>query len=131
MLETLFAKDPELLIPIIMAICGSLVGIIAIVAHQWRNLRQAEVEAALKQDMLNRGLSVEEIERVVRASTNPANSKPAWGHNRKDPISDNEYYLVEKLVDEGKSAEEIERIIKAVKAGGRSARFESVERPVC
>lgn len=30
-------------------------------------LRRTELEAALKQDMLNRGMSAEEIERVLRA----------------------------------------------------------------
>jgi hypothetical protein len=128
MIETLFSKDPALLIPIIMAVCGALVGIVAIIANQWRNVRSAEVEAALKQDMLTRGLSVDEIERVVRATNKSSKSKPEWARSKKDPISDNEYYLVEKLVDEGKSAEEIERIIKALKAGGRSANMQAVER---
>lgn len=128
MIEKLFAEDPALLIPIIMALCGALVGIVAILAHQWRNIRNAEVEAALKQDMLTRGLSVDEIERVVRATNKSSKSKPEWARNKKDPISDNEYYLVEKLVDEGKSAEEIERIINAVKAGGRSANMRAAER---
>jgi hypothetical protein len=128
MIESLFAKDPALLIPIIMAICGGLVGIVAIIAYHWHNVRQVEVEAALKQDMLNRGMTADEIERVVKASNKSANSKPSWAHNKKDPISDNEYYLVERLVDEGKSAEEIERIIKAVKAGGQSAPMQPIER---
>src|SRR5262245_17032572 len=123
MVETLFSKDPALLIPIIMAVGGSLVGIIAIVAHQWRNVRQAEVEAALKQDMLNRGMSVDEIERVVRATNKPTEAKPT----KRDHISGNEYALIEKLVDEGKSAEEIDRIIKALKAGGKPVQREAVE----
>ncbi|HEV3236331.1 MAG TPA: hypothetical protein VGZ25_05050, partial [Gemmataceae bacterium] len=52
------------------------------------------------------------------------------GHKTQKSISDNEYYLVEKLVDEGKSAEEIERIIRAVKAGGRSAPSETLDRSI-
>ena len=40
---------------------------------------------------------------VVEAPTEPT---------RPGPISDNEYYLVEKLIDEGKSAEEVERILR-------------------
>jgi hypothetical protein len=34
---------------------------------QWRLHRRTEMEAALKQDMLNRGMSAEEIERVLKA----------------------------------------------------------------
>ena len=33
-------------------------------------LRRTEIEAALKQDMLNRGMSADEIERVLRAPLN-------------------------------------------------------------
>jgi hypothetical protein len=103
----LFSKNPEYLIPIFFIVCGALVAIVAIVATQWRAVRQIDIEAALKQDMLNRGLPVEEIERIVRASS----TVPA-GTQGGEPVSDNEYYLVEKLVDEGKSADEIERILR-------------------
>jgi hypothetical protein len=127
MFETLFSKDPGLLIPLVMAVVGALVGIVAIIAHQWRCIRQAEVEGALKQDMLNRGMSADEIERVIRVSNQPVPDQNKAGHKKQERISDNEYYLVEKLVDEGKSAEEIERIIRAVKAGGRSALPETVD----
>jgi hypothetical protein len=127
MFDTLISKDPGILIPLVMAVCGALVGIIAIIAHNWRCMRQAEVEGALKQDMLNRGMSADEIERVIRVSNQPTGTQDKARHKSQKSISDNEYYLVEKLVDEGKSAEEIERIIRAVKAGGRSALPETVD----
>lgn len=38
-----------------------------ILAHFWWKVRRDEVEAALKQDMLARGMSVDEIERVLNA----------------------------------------------------------------
>ena len=44
----------------------SVVGII-----QWRKLRQAEMETALKQQMLERGMSAEEIVQVLLASPSP------------------------------------------------------------
>jgi hypothetical protein len=37
----------------------------------WAQLHRAKFEARLKQDMLARGLSVEEIERLLRASSSP------------------------------------------------------------
>jgi hypothetical protein len=128
MFDTLFSKDPGLIVPLVMAVVGALVGIVAIIAHQWRCMRQAEVEGALKQDMLNRGMSADEIERVIRVSNQPTAALDKAGHKAQESISDNEYYLVEKLVDESKSAEEIERIIRAVKAGGRSALPETADR---
>lgn len=40
-------------------------------------LRQLEIEAALKQDMLNRGMSAAEIKAVLEASLTAAPRKPA------------------------------------------------------
>lgn len=111
MLE-LFGKRPEFLFLISMFLCGTLIALTAIVVYNWRRVRQTELEASLKQDMLNRGLSVDDIERVLRASSAPpAEQTPA----KPETITDNEYALVEKLVDEGKSADEIARIIVALK----------------
>ncbi len=109
----LFAKDPALLIPIVLFLGGALVGIVAILAHQWRAIRRTELETALKQDMLRRGLSVDEIERVLRASERPP-EEPA----KPDPVSDNAYALTEKMIDEGRSGEEIERLLKLLQATG-------------
>jgi hypothetical protein len=120
MIERLFGSDPALLIPIIMAICGTLFGIIAFVANQWRKVRQAEVEGALKQDMLQRGLSVDEIERVIQTS-----NIETCHDKKRNGVSQNEVELVKNLVDEGKSVEEIERIIRAVKGRKSCNRIES------
>ena len=52
------------------AIVGSLlIGITAIIAGAWQKARRAEVAAALKHDMLNRGMSAEEIRTVLDAGT--------------------------------------------------------------
>jgi hypothetical protein len=54
---------------ILLPISGAfLVAITAIVAANWRRVRLAELEAALKKDMLDRGLTVDEIERILNAS---------------------------------------------------------------
>ena len=108
-----FVKSPELLIPILAIVCGAVVALVAIIAHQWRAVRRTEMELALKQDMLRRGLSVEEIERVLRASEVPPEA-PA----KPDPVSDNAYALTEKMIEEGRSGEEIERLLKLLHATG-------------
>ena len=113
-MSELFVRNPGLLIPCLAIAGGVLIAVVAILNHTWRRHREAELEASLKQDMLNRGMSADDIVRVIRASAREEPSPP----EPQDPVSDNEYYLVEKLVEEGKSAEEIERIIRAVKAGG-------------
>jgi hypothetical protein len=68
MSEWLSQMHPALLIPILPIVGGCLIAIIAIVAGQWRKHRQTELEIALKSDMLNRGFSAEEIEKVIKAS---------------------------------------------------------------
>src|SRR5262249_17531448 len=55
----------------------------------WRRVRQLDVEGSLKQDMLQRGMSAEDIERVIRATAVPDEKKAqevtfeaaeAWKH---------------------------------------------------
>ena len=55
-------------------VAGPLVAIVAIVCAAWAKVRRAEskahiaeVEAALKQQMIERGMSADEIERVMAA----------------------------------------------------------------
>ena len=48
---------------------GLLIGITAIVASFWFKARKTEITAALKQDMLNRGMSADEIKTVLEAKT--------------------------------------------------------------
>jgi hypothetical protein len=110
----ILAKDPAIPIVIVLAICGTLIAITAILACQWRAVRESELEGNLKQDMLNRGMAVDDIERLIKAT-----SRPPVPEEKPDLISDNEKDLIESLVEEGKSAEEIERIIRAVKAPGK------------
>jgi len=48
---------------------GLLMGLVAIVGSFWTDVRKKEIAAALKQDMLNRGMSAEEIRTVIDAGT--------------------------------------------------------------
>jgi hypothetical protein len=51
-------------------VCG-IIGIIAGVICSHHNARRAQIEAALKQDMLSRGMSAQEILAVMEAGTKP------------------------------------------------------------
>jgi hypothetical protein len=58
-------------------IIAGVAGVVAIVAvsvwaAQWGSVRRAQAEARVKQDMLARGLSVEEMERLLKLSSGPA-----------------------------------------------------------
>ena len=66
---------PDVLETAVVAIAGAIIAVTAIVAVQWRKVRQADFEASLKHDMLNRGMSAEDIERVIKASNTPRGPK--------------------------------------------------------
>lgn len=46
-----------------------IIAVVALVTEAWRKVRQAEQDAELKREMLQRGLSVEEIERLLGAQS--------------------------------------------------------------
>ena len=51
---------------------GLLCGLAGIIMGCWHALRQAEITAALKRDMLNRGMSADEIRTVIEAGSTSA-----------------------------------------------------------
>ena len=113
MFETLFAKNPGLIVPVVIFLGATIVFTIWIIAHYWHGLRRQELEAGLKQDMLNRGFGAEEIERVLVSTS----AKEVVEPEKPEKISDNEYYLIEKMLDEGHAIEDVERLMRALKEG--------------
>jgi hypothetical protein len=54
----------------ITAIVGGLIcGVIVMIGEFWRRIRKAEIDAKLKTDMLDRGMSAEEIKVVLEAGS--------------------------------------------------------------
>lgn len=51
---------------------GLSIAVIAIVGNLWADVRKAELASALKHDMLDRGLSADEIRTVLDAGTKRA-----------------------------------------------------------
>jgi hypothetical protein len=56
---------------IIVTICSTLGTIVGVIAKQWRRAREAEIEAALKADLIKQGRSLEEIERLLQVTAKP------------------------------------------------------------
>jgi hypothetical protein len=69
--ETL-SSDPGILLGAILGTLGILAGttisVTAIVSEAWRKVRQTEDNNALKQSLLDRGMSADEIASVVKAA---------------------------------------------------------------
>jgi len=59
--------SPGELIPIITLVLGALCALATIIAISWYQIHKTSTTAALKQDMLNRGMSAEEIKTVLEA----------------------------------------------------------------
>jgi hypothetical protein len=80
-------------------------------AAVWAQLHRAKFEARLKQDMLARGLSVEEIERLLKISSSPAPPQPP----AKGQASNTAFSLagaIEVMVGNGKKTEEIAALLE-------------------
>jgi hypothetical protein len=58
-------RNPVLIVFTSLTICAA----VPVIAHYWYRIRRAELDAILKQEMLARGLSADEIERVLRADS--------------------------------------------------------------
>lgn len=67
-MDELLAKfNPGEVIGLVAVAGGLLVGMFAIAMDFWHKIRKAEITAALKRDMLNRGMSAQEIQTVLEA----------------------------------------------------------------
>jgi hypothetical protein len=69
MTDVLSHFNPGQVIGLVATAGGLLCGIVAIVMVFWHEIRKAEIEAVLKQDMLNRGMTADEIRTVIEAGT--------------------------------------------------------------
>lgn len=62
-------------------LCGISCGTAAIIMDHWYKIRRAEILGSLKQDMLNRGMSAEEIQTVIVADTEGKRKEYAGHHS--------------------------------------------------
>jgi hypothetical protein len=78
----LFAKIPdELLVFLAVPIVGAIViAMTAIIANTYRKMQREDMNATLKMEMIQRGMSADEIERILRArpSAPPRHARRDW-----------------------------------------------------
>jgi hypothetical protein len=109
--DALWGLDRETL-SILLFIGGPLlVGVSCHVATQWRKVRVSEMEAALKQQMLDRGMAPAEIAQVMQTSKEPA--RAAEVGSTEKAIGD-KASLVALLAENDYSGEAIERVLVAL-----------------
>jgi surface antigen len=93
----------------------TITAVVSTIAVQWRKVRQAEVEASLKQDMIQRGLSADDIQKVLGASARRC--RP--GDTRHKAIL--EASLIEQMVKAGMSADDIQKVLEASRGASETA----------
>jgi hypothetical protein len=59
---------------------GLLIGLIAVAGGIWSDVRKREIAAALKHDMLERGMSAEDIRAVLEAGTKRSRKSDCDSH---------------------------------------------------
>jgi hypothetical protein len=69
MLELLSKLESDELIGLVAILCTAVCGIVAIIGAFWYHIRKIETLTVLKKDMLERGMSPEQIRVVIEAGT--------------------------------------------------------------
>jgi len=110
-----------LIIIIAIFVCG---GLLALLGYGVFRYRQEAIEAALRQELLRRGMSVDDIVRVLKASrpldmhirsVELANEAVLKGNELKlhAELKQAELKLKQEMVERGMSADDIVRVLKA------------------
>jgi hypothetical protein len=107
-----FDDIPGMLVIIFLFGGGVITSVVALIARNWRQARESEHLAALKQAMIERGMSAEDIERVVRAAPEAAPAGDSKAHDKTLLVR----RLTEKLTEQEVPAGPLEEILGAFAA---------------
>src|SRR5262249_52046329 len=107
MLDFLSTWPPGMVIALVSVVGGCLTAIVWGIAIFWSWTRRVEIAVSLKRDLIQRGLSVEEIERLVREPA--VNDKPT--NERQLDAS-----LASLLVQYEVSAPTMEQVVRTFQA---------------
>ena len=114
MLDLLSKMKPGEFIGLVAVVGGLVVGAISILVNYWRRVRLAELEAALKQQMLDRGMAAAEIEQVLKASRRSRGAADAPdGTQFTGNASADKVALIKLMTEYGYTGEAIERVLQA------------------
>jgi hypothetical protein len=103
--EDIFQSLPGILTVTFLFGGWIIVAVVSSVTKNWRKVHESEHAAALKQSMIERGMSAEDIERVLRAG--PESLEESGRDSGKDDATK----LSEKLVEHETPAPVMEQIV--------------------
>jgi cytochrome bd-type quinol oxidase subunit 1 len=61
--------NPAIFVPFVAITSGAVIAVTAIIVGNWSQVRRTQQETELKQEMLQLGMSADEIVRVVQATS--------------------------------------------------------------
>lgn len=108
--EWLQDTNTSALVLMLSVLGAASVAMVAIVASAWRRGRESDNRTALASMMLQRGMSAEEVERVVRACQLTADEQAEC-----DP----EAQLISLMKESDYTTEDVERVLDAARYDGR------------
>ena len=80
MSELLARLESTDIIGLVAVVLPFLTAVIICLSYQWRVHRRTELEVGLKRDMVERGMSPQDIERVLGAHLSETGNMPARNH---------------------------------------------------
>src|SRR5262245_24295339 len=115
-MEQFFHKLAEMPL-VLLAIVGAIVisQIVVVLAGNWRRVRLAEIDANLKRQMLDRGMTPAEIEQVLRAAKDDEDrpAATAFGAAYSGNEETDKAHLVALLTEHGCAGKDISRVLRA------------------
>ncbi len=116
MWEFLQRLDGGAVIWLVIALGATVYYVTHTLAKQWRLVRQTEIEATLKAEMIKQGKSLDEIAQVLRLSQTSVRDEEEESEELDEAHQKEEDFLVEmldELLDQDKPAEDIARVLQA------------------
>jgi len=101
------------IIGLVAVVAGLAIAIVAIATSAWRRVRLAEIDASLKHKMLDKGLSPDEIEQVLEASSQAAEDGDGEETAYTGNVAGDTAKLAGVLAEHEMSGEDIARVLKA------------------
>jgi hypothetical protein len=89
------------------------------IARQWRLVRQTEIEASLKAEMVKQGKSLEEMAQVLQLSPTSVKDEDESEEEEEAKQKEEDFLVktLEDMLDQDRSAEEIARVLQAYQPG--------------
>jgi hypothetical protein len=121
MLEFFATWSPTAIIGLVSVVGGLLAVSICVGLISWCAVRRAQIAADLKRDLVQRGLSVEQIERLVQGP--PEDEKPYYEKQLEGSLAS----LLAQAEVPGHVMTEVLRVYQATDGGTKKAVYDAIE----